>query len=97
MSAASPANDQHQEANGPVEAKKSELPHKLTGSERVALLMLALGNKHATKIASMLKAAELREIQKAMASLRTVDPDALEKLLTEFGSHMAGSGAQQEK
>ena len=94
MPSAYSEDDEHQEINKPVDAKKYEASRRLAGSERVALLMLALGNKHATQIASMLKAAELREIQKAMASLQTVEPDALEKLLTEFVSHMSNSGAR---
>jgi hypothetical protein len=94
MSSTEPANDERQQTDEPSAAKSNDAPRKLGGSERVALLMLTLGNKHATKIASMLNEKELREIQTAMASLSTVEPKAVEKLLAEFVSHMASSGAQ---
>src|SRR4029079_1494775 len=66
---------------------------KLTGPERAAVLMLALGEKYGGKIFAMLDDDELREISVVMSSLGTVDAESVEQLLLEFVSRMSASGA----
>jgi flagellar motor switch protein FliG len=66
---------------------------KLSGPERAAVLMLALGEQYGGKIFSMLDDDELREISVVMASLGTVEADEVEHLLLEFVSRMSASGA----
>jgi len=66
---------------------------KLTGPERAAVLMLALGEQYGGKIFSLLDDDELREISTVMSSLGTVEADAVEELLLEFVSLMSASGA----
>src|SRR5688572_20656400 len=66
---------------------------KLTGPERAAVLMLALGEKYGGKIFAMLDDDELREISVIMSSLGTIDAEAVEQLLLEFVSRMSASGA----
>jgi len=65
---------------------------KLTGPERAAVLMLALG-EHGGKIFNMLDDDELREISIVMSSLGAVQADEVEQLLLEFVSQMSASGA----
>ena len=66
---------------------------KLTGPERAAVLMLALGEQYGGKIFSLLDDDELREISIVMSSLGTVDADSVEELLLEFVGRMSASGA----
>src|SRR6201997_3255126 len=66
---------------------------KLTGPERAAVLMLALGEAHGGSIWSMLDDDELREISIVMSTLGTIDSGAVEGLLLEFVSRMSASGA----
>jgi flagellar motor switch protein FliG len=66
---------------------------KLTGPERAAVLMLALGEQHGGKIWSMLDDDELRELSIVMSTLGMVDAGAVEELLLEFVSRMSTSGA----
>src|SRR5664279_2664324 len=66
---------------------------RLSGPERAAVLMLALGERYGGKIFSMLDDDELREISVVMSSLGTVEADAVEQLLLEFVSRMSASGA----
>ncbi|MDI3470773.1 MAG: Flagellar motor switch protein FliG [Pseudolabrys sp.] len=66
---------------------------KLTGPERAAVLMLALGEKYGGKIYSLLDDDELREISIVMSSLGIVDAESVEQLLLEFVSRMSASGA----
>jgi len=70
-----------------------ESRRKLTGPERAAVLMLALGEKYGGKIFSLLDDDELREISIVMSSLGTIDAEAVEQLLLEFISRMSASGA----
>jgi flagellar motor switch protein FliG len=66
---------------------------KLSGPERAAVLMLALGENYGGKIFSLLDDDELREISIVLASLGTVQADEVEALLLEFVSRMSASGA----
>src|SRR5215831_5927685 len=66
---------------------------KLTGPERAAILMLALGEQHGGKLFSMLDDDELREISIVMSSLGTIEAETVEQLLLEFVGRMSASGA----
>jgi len=66
---------------------------RLSGPERAAVLMLALGEQYGAKIFSMLDDDELREISVVMSSLGTVDAESVEELLLEFVNRMSASGA----
>jgi flagellar motor switch protein FliG len=66
---------------------------RLTGPERAAVLMLALGDKYGSKIFNMLDDDELREISIIMSTLGTVDAEMVEELLLEFVGRMSASGA----
>ncbi len=66
---------------------------KLSGPERAAVLMLALGEQYGEKIWGLLDDEELRELSVVMSSLGTVDAPSVENLLLEFVSRMSASGA----
>ncbi len=66
---------------------------QLTGPERAAVLMLALGEQHGGKIWSMLDDDELRQISVVMSNIGTIDAELVENLLLEFVSRMSASGA----
>src|SRR6478672_5996517 len=66
---------------------------KLSGPERAAVLMLALGEQYGGKIFSLLDDDELREISIVMSSLGTIEAEAVEQLLLEFVGRMSASGA----
>src|SRR6266851_2890833 len=66
---------------------------KLTGPERAAVLMLALGEQYGAQIWNMLDDDELRELSITMSTLGTVEAPAVEGLLLEFVSRMSASGA----
>ena len=65
---------------------------RLSGPEKAAVVLLALGEEHAT-IWRALDEEEIKEISQAMAGLGTVSASAVEDLLVEFVSGMSGSGA----
>ncbi|HLH98477.1 MAG TPA: flagellar motor switch protein FliG [Xanthobacteraceae bacterium] len=66
---------------------------RLTGPERAAVLMLALGQQYGANIWNQLDDDELREISIVMSTLGTIDAEAVEDLLLEFVSRMSASGA----
>ena len=66
---------------------------RLTGPERAAVLMLALGEKYGSKIFNMLDDDELREISIIMSTLGTIEAELVEELLLEFVGRMSASGA----
>ncbi len=67
-------------------------PTKLSGPEKAAVVLLALGEDH-TAIWEALDEEEIKEVSQAMASLGTVASTAVEELLVEFVSGMSASGA----
>jgi len=65
---------------------------RLSGPEKAAVVLLALGEDH-TRLWEALDEEEIKEISQAMAGLGTVSSNAVEELLVEFVSGMAGTGA----
>jgi flagellar motor switch protein FliG len=67
-------------------------PNKLTGPEKAAVILLALGEDH-TQIWGQLDDEEIKEISQAMSSLGTISANAVEQILLEFVSGMSATGA----
>ena len=63
----------------------------LTGAERVAVVLLALGEQH-TAVWGAFDEDEIREISLAMSQLGNVTSQVVEELLTTFVSGVAGAG-----
>ena len=77
----------------PVRKKASiDDPTKLSGVEKAAVVLLALGEEHAG-LWEALDDEELKEISQAMSSLGTVSSSVVESLLVEFVSGMSSTGA----
>lgn len=62
---------------------------KLTGPEKAAVVLLALGEEHA-QVWQQLDEDEIKEVSQAMAGLGTVTSGVVEDLLVEFVSGMGG-------
>ena len=67
-------------------------PSRLTGPEKAAVVLLALGEDHVT-IWQALDDDEIKEISQAMAGLGNVSSSVVEALLVEFVSNMSGGGS----
>jgi len=67
-------------------------PSKLSGPDKAAVVLLALGEDH-TAIWQALDEEEIKEVSQAMASLGTVSASAVEDLLVEFVSGMSSTGS----
>jgi flagellar motor switch protein FliG len=80
-------------ASRQAQAQATAAARHLTGPERAAVLMLALGEQYGGKIWGMLDDDELRELSIVMSTIGTVDASSVESLLLEFVSRMSASGA----
>src|SRR5215471_13661061 len=65
----------------------------LSGPERAAVLMLALGETHGERVWKLLDDDELRTLSITMSSLGTVEAESVEALLLDFVSLLSASGA----
>jgi flagellar motor switch protein FliG len=74
-------------------APKKQDDKALTGPQKAAIFMLAMGADDAASLWEMLDDDEIREISQIMSTLGTVQAGTVEKLLIEFASKMSGTGA----
>ncbi|HYJ35069.1 MAG TPA: flagellar motor switch protein FliG [Rhizomicrobium sp.] len=65
----------------------------LTGAERAAIIMLALGEDHSQQIWQMMDEDEIKEVSQVMSNLGSVSSSLIEKLLVDFVSQMSGTGS----
>jgi flagellar motor switch protein FliG len=65
----------------------------LKGSERAALLLLALGEEHGAAIWSELDDDEIRDISLAMSNLGAIEAEMVENTMVDFVSRMSSTGA----
>jgi flagellar motor switch protein FliG len=76
------------------QAEQTEKPSRvLTGPERAAVIMLALGEQHGGKIWSLLDDDELRQLSIVMSTLGTIESSLVENLLLEFVGKLSASGS----
>ena len=68
-------------------------PRTMRGAERAAVMMLALGDEHCTRLFGMMHEDEIKEISSAMAQLGTIRSETVEKICGEFMEGMGSTGA----
>ena len=73
-------------------AKKTLDASRLSGPEKAAVILLALGEDH-TALWEAMDEEEIKEISQAMAGLGSVPSSVVEDLLVEFVSGMSATGA----
>jgi flagellar motor switch protein FliG len=71
-------------------ASLSPIARRLGGADRVAALLLAMGQTAATRILKHLDAYELREITRATAALGSVSAPTIDILIEDFAGHFSG-------
>ncbi|MCC4242817.1 flagellar motor switch protein FliG [Stappia indica] len=71
----------------------TEKERDLKGVERVAVLLLALGEKHGRRIWEQLDEMEVREVSAAMSRLGPVTPNMLDELFVDFVRKISSNGA----
>jgi flagellar motor switch protein FliG len=71
---------------------KGEEYRGLTGVQKAAMLMLALGEDQCARIFSMMHEDELKDISSAMAQLGSVRAEVVERLCVDFAESMGSAG-----
>lgn len=66
---------------------------QLSGAEKAAVIMLALGEEHGLQLWQLMDDEEIKEITLAMSSLGQIDSDTVEQLFMEFVSQMSSTGS----
>jgi flagellar motor switch protein FliG len=65
----------------------------LTGPEKAAIFMLALGEEHTAKIFEHMDDEEIMEISQTMANLGKVSANVVERLFVDFAEQMSSTNA----
>jgi flagellar motor switch protein FliG len=71
---------------------KSEDYRAISGSQKAAILMLALSEEQCTRLFSMMHEDEIKDISSAMSQLGAVRSEVVERLCLDFVDHMGASG-----
>ena len=64
----------------------------LKGAQKAAVLMLALGEEHCSRLFAMMHEDEIKDISSAMAQLGAIRSDMVERVCAEFMDTMGTSG-----
>jgi flagellar motor switch protein FliG len=65
----------------------------LSGQQKAAILMLALGEEQCGRLFSMMHEDEIRELSSAMAQLGAVSAETVERLCADFMESLGGAGS----
>jgi len=64
----------------------------LSGPEKAAVIMLALGNDNGAALWPLMDDEEIKDISMAMATLGKIDPEVIEYLVIDFATQMSSTG-----
>lgn len=65
----------------------------LTGPEKAAILIMAIGEDYTTKLFSLMDDEEIKDISQSMANLGTVTSTMVERLFIEFAEQVSATGS----
>ncbi|MBI1775769.1 MAG: flagellar motor switch protein FliG, partial [Proteobacteria bacterium] len=65
----------------------------LSGPEKAAMLLMSLGEEHASKLFAIMSDDEIKEISQTMANLGTVSSNVVERLFVEFAEQISSTGS----
>jgi flagellar motor switch protein FliG len=65
----------------------------MTGPEKAALLLMSVGEDHATRLFALMDDDEIRELSQAMATLGNISAQMVERLLVEFADQISSTGS----
>jgi flagellar motor switch protein FliG len=65
----------------------------LSSPEKAAILLMSLGEEHASKMFALMSDDEIKEISQIMANLGTVSANVVERLFVEFAEQISSTGS----
>lgn len=66
---------------------------KLNGVQKIAIMMMSVGEEAATKLLSLMEDEEIKEISNTMSGLGQVSPEVVEKVFVDFSDQLTASGS----
>ena len=72
--------------------QKSDEYRGVSGAQKAAILMLALGEEQCTRLFALMHEDEIKDISSAMSQLGAVRSDMVERLCVDFVDHMGSAG-----
>lgn len=76
----------------PKDANKDEY-RKMSGAQKAAMFLMAIGEENAVKLFSLMEEDEIREMSSIMSTLGQVDSNTVERLFHDFAEQVSASGA----
>ena len=73
-------------------ARVKEDYRSLSGMQKAAIFMLAVGNQHSAQLFEKMDDEEIRELSQAMASLGSINATVVERLFVEFADQLSSAG-----
>lgn len=73
-------------------AKARNELRNLTGQQKAAIFMLALGQEHSSHLFERMDDEEIRDMSQTMATLGNVSSSVIEQLFVEFADQLSGGG-----
>jgi flagellar motor switch protein FliG len=64
----------------------------MTGPDKAAILLMSLGDEHASKMFALMSDDEIKEISQTMANLGSVSANVVERLFVEFAEQLSSTG-----
>ena len=64
----------------------------LSGMQKAAIFMLAIGNEHSAQLFAKMDEQEIRDLSTAMATLGEVSAEVVERLFVEFADQLSSAG-----
>ena len=64
----------------------------LSGPDKAAILLMSLGEEHASKMFALMSDDEIKEISQIMANLGSVSANVVERLFVEFAEQLSSTG-----
>lgn len=61
----------------------------LTGPEKAAIFMVAVGEEHSARLFAMMDDNEIRELSRAMSNLGGISAPTVERLFAEFATQLS--------
>ena len=65
----------------------------VSGPQKAAIMMLAIGEERSARLFSMMDEEEIKELSQAMVNLGTIDSAIVEHLFREFANQISGTGS----
>jgi flagellar motor switch protein FliG len=77
----------------PAQKDNKDDYRKLTGAQKAAIFLMALGDETAVKLFALMDDDEIRLVSSLMASLGQVNSDIVERIILEFNEQVSASGS----